>query len=426
MAVKSAENSRAFETRSQNPFPGLRPYESHEAVFYFGRDREIDELIKLLQQRQTRLLAVVGESGTGKSSLVRAGLLPALRGGLFTEAGSRWRVAMLRPCDDPVGNLSRALAAPDVLGNEDMNAPVREAITEAVLRRGTLGLIEAARQSRLPENDNLLVVVERFEDLFRIGTATDGDGHGDDAAAFVSLLLEATRQRELPVYVVVILRAGYLGDCARFRGLPEAINDGMHLVTRLTRDEAREAVTGPVRVCRAEVTPRLVERVLNDMGGDPRGLPAFQHALMRAWESWRREGNDGGVPLDFRHYEETGGIGVSLSRHADEAFDELADAKGRMIAEKLFTALARECGVGKGFGEVMKFKTLCEVIGAGEPDKAMSVAAVVDEFRRDGRSFLRPPAALPLNGESLVEISYEDVIHSWAKLKSWTEGAEHG
>ena len=412
MTVNNSDDTTPFETRHPHPFTGLRPYESHEAMFFFGRDAETDELIRLL--RHARLVAVVGASGSGKSSLVRAGLLPALRGGLFADAGSRWRVATMRPGDDPVGNLTRSLASPDVLGNEQMETPDREAITEAVLRRGALGLIEAAGQARLPAEENLLVVVESFEDLFRVAPAAGERATADDAAAFVNLLLEAARQTELPVRVVVVLRAGYLGDCARFRGLPEAINDGMRLIPRLTRDGAREAITGPVGVCRAEVTQGLVERLLNDMGSDPRGLPAFQHALRRTWESWIRGGADG-EPLDLRHYEESGGVGVSLSRHADEAFDGLADEKSRTVAEKVFRTLARDCGVGKGFGDVLKLKDLCEVVGAGEQE----VAAVVEAFRSEGRSFLSPQEALPLTGESLVEISYVDVIHNWSRLKSW-------
>ncbi len=395
------------------PFPGLRPFGPRDAKFFFGRDGEINELVRLL--RHKRLLAVVGASGSGKSSLVRAGLLPALSGGLFAVDGSRWRVAELRPGEDPVGNLARSLVSSGVMVHEGGGGPEREAMTEALLRHSTLGLVEAARQSRLTAEDNLLVLVERFEDLFRIRPAGEART-ADDAAAFVSLLLEAARQTELPLHVVIILRARYLGDCARFRGLSEAINDGMRLIPRLTRDETREAISGPVRVCRAEITPRLVERLLNDAGSDPRGLPSLQHALMRTWEAWRHEGRDG-APVDFRHYEEAGGIGGSLSRHADEVLEELADVKIRAVAEKVFRALAGECGVGKGPGEVLKLEALCEAVGKDERD----VAFVVDAFRREGRSFLMPPAALPLTGCSLVEISYEEVIHSWRRLKSWAE-----
>jgi hypothetical protein len=97
--------------------------------------------------------------------------------------------------------------------------------------------------------------------------------------------------------------------------------------------------------------------------------------------------------------------------------EELADAKTRAVAEKVFRALAGECGVGEGPGEVLKLEALCESLGEGERD----VAFVVDAFRREGSSFVLPPAVRPLTGCSLVEISYEEVIHSWWRLKSWAE-----
>ena len=126
-------------------------------------------------------------------------------------------------------------------------------MTEAVLRRGSLGLIDAVREARLPTGENLLVVVEQFEDLFRLAYTSE------DADVFVKLLLEAARQVELPIYVIITLRAGYLGDCARFRGLTEGMADGPHLVPRLSRDETREALIGPAQLCGAEVSPWLVQ-----------------------------------------------------------------------------------------------------------------------------------------------------------------------
>jgi hypothetical protein len=97
-----------------NPFPGLRPFESSENHLFFGREEHSHELLRKL--RRNRFVAVIGTSGSGKSSLVRAGLLPALHGGFMTQAGSSWRIAVLRPGHDPIGNLARALNAPGVLG----------------------------------------------------------------------------------------------------------------------------------------------------------------------------------------------------------------------------------------------------------------------------------------------------------------------
>ena len=112
-------------TRGLNPFPGLRPFEPDEDYLFFGRERQTDELLRKL--RTTRFLSILGRSGSGKSSLVRSGLIPALFGGAMTRAGSAWRVAIMRPGEDPLGNLAAALINHDVLGNE----AVEECLTRA-------------------------------------------------------------------------------------------------------------------------------------------------------------------------------------------------------------------------------------------------------------------------------------------------------
>src|SRR5437868_12824108 len=269
------------ETRAiTNPFPGLRPFETEEYRLFFGREGQSDALIARLGR--SRFLAVVGTSGSGKSSLVRAGLLPALRGGMMSGAGAGWRIAVMRPGHDPVGNLARVLAGDGVLAEAGGGLPraEAEAVVEATLRRGSLGLAEAARRARLSEHEKLLVVVDQFEELFRFRSARAATSTDDDASAFVKLLLEGARQRDAAVYVVLTMRSDFLGDCAQFQGLPEAINDGQYLIPRMTRDERRVAVVGPVRVARARTSEPLVNRLLNDGGDKADQVPLLQHALM--------------------------------------------------------------------------------------------------------------------------------------------------
>src|SRR6185295_15286777 len=238
----------------------------------FGREGQSDALISRLQR--ANFLAVVGTSGSGKSSLVRAGLLPALRGGMMAGAGSGWRISIMRPGSDPIGNLAIALAHEDVLLNAGGGLPAAEAqaVIDATLRRGALGLVEVARLARLAEHEKLLIVVDQFEELFRFRAARTAST-SDDASAFVKLLLEASQQSELSIYVVPTMRSDFLGDCAQFQGLPEAINDGQYLIPRMTRDERRFAITGPVGVTRGKITEPLVNRLMNDVGDNPDQLP---------------------------------------------------------------------------------------------------------------------------------------------------------
>ncbi len=133
-----------------NPFPGLRPFEFDENHLFFGRDGQTDELLSRL--RRYRFLAMVGTSGSGKSSLVRAGLLPDIHGGLMVAAGSSWRVALFKPGNDPIGNLARALSGPDAFAASDDAAGASKPIIESTLRRSALGLIEAVRQERTAGN----------------------------------------------------------------------------------------------------------------------------------------------------------------------------------------------------------------------------------------------------------------------------------
>src|SRR5262245_53799107 len=182
----------------ENPFPGLRPFEADQTHLFFGRDGQSDQLVRRLARFQ--FLAIVGTSGSGKSSLVRAGLLPALRGGYLSEAGSRWRIAICRPGADPIHNLALALRTRDALGGEDL---------ESVLRSSSIGLVDVARSGRMHADDNLLIGVDQFEEIFRFPLS--GGRAPDEPTAFVKLLLEAAHQTGAPVYVVLTMRSEFLG-----------------------------------------------------------------------------------------------------------------------------------------------------------------------------------------------------------------------
>ncbi len=164
-----------FERVVAEPFPGLRTFEPHESLLFFGRRAHSEELLARLSTH--RFLAVVGASGSGKSSLVRAGLLPSLYRGHLAGAGSRWRIAVMRPGDAPLDRLAESLADDEVLENSATRA-VRETVAQS-----SLGLVQAVRQSGL-SGDSLLVVVDQFEEIFRYQQL--GGDESALAALFVS------------------------------------------------------------------------------------------------------------------------------------------------------------------------------------------------------------------------------------------------
>ena len=439
MTIKGLSLSDAIKV-PPTPFPGLRPFEFHESDLFFGRDGQVEKLI--IKLAGARFVAVVGTSGSGKSSLVRAGLMPALVSGMMESAGTKWHIAVMRPGNDPIGSLSLALNQPEVFGSDDPeNAAIQIVVTEATLRRGSRGLVEAVRQNAMGDKENLLVVVDQFEELFRFAreasrkTKEESERYQNDAAAFVKLLLEAKSQREVNIFVVLTMRSDFLGDCAKFWDLPEAINESQYLIPRLTRDQLREVITGPVALGGAEITPRLITQLLNDIGDNQDQLPVLQHLLMRVWDEWKHkqlevEVKEGNVTvrrphrevheaegLDLCCYYAVGGMAEALSRHADEAFNELPDERHREVTEKLFKALTEKGPDNREIRRPIMLGEICTTVNATEPE----AITVIEAFRHPQRSFLMPPAGVALNAESLIDISHESLIRGWDRLELWVE-----
>ena len=160
-----------------NPFPGLRPFEFDENYLFFGREEQVSQLLQRLGS--TRFLAVVGASGSGKSSLVRAGLLPELHGGTMTSTSIAWEISIMRPGGDPLTKLAQALVESNLFGDVNEENVLQ---TRATLSRSGLGLIEAYRQSDIEEGSNLLLLVDQFEEIFRFRQS--GDKTGQEASHF--------------------------------------------------------------------------------------------------------------------------------------------------------------------------------------------------------------------------------------------------
>ena len=411
--------SAAMDSLLTNPFPGLRPFREDEEHLFFGRENQVDAMVNKLAD--TRFLAVVGTSGSGKSSLVNCGLRPALRQGLMARAGTAWRMAQFRPGNDPIGVMARALAQDGVLFREHAEEGLTLAeIIETTLRMSKVGLIDICEQAGLGKGVNLLVVVDQFEELFRYRALAAAGREGaknisEDAAAFVNLLLEVKERATCQIYVVLTMRSDFLGDCTQFPGLAEAINVGQYLVPRMTRDERRAAIEGPIRVGGTEIAPVLLTRLVNDVGDNPDQLSILQHALNRTWALWQNEGSKG--PLDLTHYEAIGTMAHALDQHAEQAYAELGTTRQQQICEKLFKALTDKANDPRGVRRPTSLGELCGLADA----KAAEVADVIGVFRDPTRSFLMPPTGEALEAWTVIDISHESLMRVWQRLIKWTD-----
>jgi hypothetical protein len=397
-----------------NPFPGLRPFTIDECHLYFGREGQVDEILVKLSKH--RSVTVMGYSGSGKSSLMSCGLVPVLYGGFMTESGPHWQVISVRPGDSPMANLTEAIVDHQVRTNiiDESDRVIQRAIINSVLRNSSEGLVQIATYLQKNSSENVFFLIDQFEELFRNSDDNDLD-YLNDAAAYVNLILTAVHQTKVPAYVAINMRSDFIGDCSAFTGLTQMINDSNYLVPQMTRDQKRMAIEGPVAVGGGKISNRLVKRLLTDIEDHEDQLPILQHALMRTWDYWVNNREEG-EPMDIRHYTAIGRIDQALSRHANEAYDELSSGD-KQIAEILFKSTTEKGEDNKGSRRPSQVGLIAELAEANDEE----VIRVVDQFRKPGRSFLMPDVNTKLEADSFIELSHESLMRIWTRLSGWVE-----
>jgi WD40 repeat protein/energy-coupling factor transporter ATP-binding protein EcfA2 len=408
------EKKKAIKNKEVNfnPFPGLRPFAIDESHLFFGREGQSDEVVEMLARN--KFTAVIGASGSGKSSLMYCGIIPVLYGGFISNTGSSWHTIVTRPGSGPIDNLSEAIV--QSLQEDDENeVNLKKHITSTVLRSSSLGLVEAIRQIKRPKNENILLVVDQFEELFRFKKNNKDIKSEDEALAFIKLLVNAINQSELPIYIIITMRSDFIGDCAQFPELTSKINKSHYLVPQMTRQDLRDAIAGPVAVGGGEMSSRLVEELLNSVGDNPDQLPILQHSLMRTWNYWveHRSGNE---VMDLKHYEAIGRMEQALSLHANEAFDEL-DQDKKFLCERIFKSLTEKGADNRGIRHPSTATELMKISGASLAELTL----IVDKFRADGRSFITPEISKEITENTLFDISHESLMRVWSRLNSWVE-----
>lgn len=413
------------------PYPGLRSFRRDESDLFFGREDCVNGMVDRLAA--TRLLAVLGSSGAGKSSVVKTGLLDGLDLGLMASANSTWQVVDFKPGGAPLKNLALRLLetrTENARGVSDDDV----ALLRAFLLRGPLSVAEWCGDGHLPPATNLLLLVDQFEELFRY---QDYAGR-EEAEAFAALLLASARQRKFPIYVALTMRSEYLGACALIDGLAEAISTGMYLIPRMSREQCRAAITGPAAVCSFKIEDALTNRLLNDLAAfapwDDRSnqsqldrlgrradqLPLLQYCLNRMWMRARDGAENAPIMLMLADYERIGGLKGALDAHASDILRDLGGGR-RGVAEAVFRALTEGSGASDAVRRPTRFGDL---VGICNGDEA-NVRAVVDAFRAADCNFLAPelnPAnPRPLTGDTIVDISHESLIRQWKQLAEWVE-----
>ena len=393
---------------SGNPYIGLRPFEVDESILFFGRNDQSLELLQRLHQHH--FVAVVGSSGSGKSSLLRAGLIPSLKAGYLIDDSDDWLISIMKPGQSPLYNLSESilLQIEPAATKEDIAAllqQTREQGADAILQR-ILPIIKEKK-------NNFFLLVDQFEELFRFAMNQEDINRKDEAIDFVNILLELTRQPEIPFYAVITMRSDFIGDCAQFYGLPEAMNQSQYLVPRINRVQLKTVIEGPALLYGGKIDPVLTSKLLNDLGKVKDELPLLQHALMRIWD-FEMNVNKSGM-VDMEDYESIGGIEKALSNHADEALKGMSE-NDLLVTKKIFQALTTIDDNGRKIRRQVLMSNLVELTGTPEP----KLLEIIQLFIQDKRSFLIISPAGE-TGDKIIDISHESLIRQWDTLGKWVD-----
>ena len=387
------------------PYRSLDPFEEEHARFFFGRDSQIDWMLEHFSARfgspqESRFLGVVGASGSGKSSLVGAGLLPAIssgqsRTGKALQGSTEWPIVMFKPWTEPLKSLA------DALWNHD------ESTKDVV--KDSQGFVDALREDErrlhalvgtaLHGRDRtvrFVIVVNQFEEVF-----TQCPPEQElDRAAFIDNLLYAATVTGGRTIVILTMRADFYGMCCPYTNLANALSNEQELVPAMSDSELREAIERPGQLCGLELEPALVDALVRDMSHQPPGsLPLLQQALFMLWE--RRKGNR----LTYDAYTSFGSIEGALNQHANEIFEKkLPDDDQRAVCQRILTTLVTP---GDGTEDTCR-RVARELLEAGEQ---------VDQVLR----ILADNRLITISGNEpvTIEIAHEALIRGWKRLRGW-------
>ena len=383
-AVQGMPNAPAPATDDANeicPYRGLLPFREGDSALFFGRDRDVQRLVEKL--KTSRFLAVVGPSGSGKSSVTLAGLIPALRAGALpgSEAAA---IVTFKPGPRPLESLTAAIL-------EVVPTLAAPALLEE-LRASDTSLSLRVRAAGAP----VVLVVDQAEEAFTLCRDPT------DRARFFGNLLHASTP-DGPCIVVVTIRADFYPHAAAYPTFAQALATHQYLLGPLDRDELRQVIEQPALAAGLALQPGLVEVVLEDVAKEPGALPLLEHALLELWE--RRQGG----MLTLAAYAETGGVAGAVSTRADEIWSSFS-ATEQAIARRVLLRLTQP---GEGSEDTRRPAALDEMtsatVTASEVERVVQVLA-------DAR-------LLTTSGEHdpIVEVSHEALIRGWPRLRGWIE-----
>jgi hypothetical protein len=339
----------------QSPYRGLETFDEEHAEFFFGRERDIQRLLEML--KATRFVAVLGASGSGKSSLTRAGLIPALKQGALPQSDG-WTICVLTPGSRPLTTLAAHLTT--LFPNHQT---IQSTLDHLIEDQRTLYLAVALSLVN-KKNSRIVLVIDQFEEIFTL--CNDEQERGQ----FLANLLYASSVPDGQCTMLLTMRADFLPKCAGFPDLATRVAAQQFLVTPMDTNMLRQAIEEPARRVGLQFEPGVVDKILSDVANQPGALPLLEHALLELWQ--RRQGRS----LTLEGYRESGGVTGAIAKTAEESFNGFSQSEQRIVRR----IMLRLTQLGEGTEDTRRRTKLEELVTTPEETDVVEriVRAMVD------------------------------------------------
>ena len=413
--IRSALQGKAPPPHQEttNPFPGLEPFDEYRGRFLFGRELEIREAVERLGgpgEHHRRWLQIEGPSGIGKSSLARAGVVPAVRRGWVEGAPKAWRVGLFRPGMDPIRSLAQAFvkALRRELGGAFMSPD--EVVDDLWKGEGALSNL---LRKYTPPGHGFLLVADQLEEAFMLA--------GSDRSAarrFDGLLANALREKDGPLYLVTTIRSDLLSRFAELPELEYLLNSkaARYHLKMMSASGLLSAIEGPSSLTGIRCAPQLPERLVNEALSSEDGLPLLAHTLRLLWTVRT------GSVLAHETHDRLGGVVGALGRSADAMVDSLGK-ENRDRAARLFVALV---SMKKGTEDSLRTLRRAEALEAagGGPEAEQMLLRLSggrDPDKPDSELSARIALLTTSETEDRVDFVHDVLLRQWRALRSWID-----
>jgi energy-coupling factor transporter ATP-binding protein EcfA2 len=420
------------------PYRGLEFFDEAHAEYFFGRKELTDQLIDKL--RTNRFLAVAGASGSGKSSLVRAGLISELRRGQRFSGSDGWRIRLLTPGKHPLKSLAAAFVN---LEAADLDRAEQLQRAEAFLQTGSSGLAQLVRASLLTaanstglspqQRPHLLLVIDQFEEVF---TLCQGAQAEQERQQFFDCLTGALAATEGCLSVLIVLRADFFSKCSLYENLAQQIESNLVMVTPLSYEQIKSSIVCPAQKVGLVCEPNLVYTMLLDVIGAPGELPLLQYTLLELWQQRQTDPTTSETRLTLDTYTELGGVRGTLQKRATEIFYSLMPEE-QGVAKRIFLALTQ---LGEGTEDTRRRVLKSELVSAAFSielvDRTLEklVAAKLIITNQIGDCLQLPGhadsveemmiarSAFGATGcQEAIDVAHEALIRNWSLLRNWLD-----